>query len=1033
MRCEPGHRNSAIKLSKLVLMFKKIFSYVAPKVLVRRIARVALISSIWFAVQFSVVPVTSSSVQQSLITPSNATAQNTPEALKLELGKSVERELAGGQKHSYAIPLVSGDYFKVVFKQHGISIGATLELPDGTVLPLFDPILKKGDSSIERVVDASGTYKLNVFPTTKAPLGRYEIRLAELRPANENDRALEQARVLYLDFFRANREGRYLEARIPLMRALEIRERVLGPEDAAVADTLQRMAGSLMNTGDYAAAEGYRLRALKIFERVLGSDNPDFANELNQLGSLYRQKGDYLKAINTYLRALRIFERAHALEGFVVASMLGDLGSVYYLQGDYRSAATYAERSRATWEKLMGPDHFHLEPSFGFLGRVAYDAGDYVKAEKMFERALELREKALGPDDLGLPARLGDLAMLFATIGDYAKAEALYQRALSIYQRTGTTDPKINDTLFGLGRLYAAQGRKAEAIRIQTEASESEERYVRLNLALGSEREKLAFLRNVSFRSSRSISLHISLAPDDPAARNLAVTTVLRRKGRVQDALADNLAALRRRFAAGDQMLVDELNLTTSRLAKLYLIGPQRITMAEHQKQVKTLEDQRTKLEADIAARSLGAYESLQPVTLAAVRAALPNEAALIEFVVYEPFDPKAPDNRKAYGPPRYAAYVVRREGEVQWLEIGPAKEIDRLINTLRQALRDPARHDVRQIARAFDEKVMRPLRAFCGNATQLLIAPDGELNLIPFEALTDEAGNYLISNYSITYLTSGRELLRLGVSRQSKGMPLVLANPAFGEPAAPQVSLTKGRQTTAVRRRRSVTTGRDLVDVYFAPLLGTELEARTIQSLFHDATILTGASASESALKAATAPKLLHIATHGFFLQEGQTSDAAHTQLPSRARESERSENPLLRSGLALAGANVRSTGNDDGILTALEASGLNLWTTKLVTLSACDTGLGEVKSGEGVYGLRRAFVLAGAESLVMSLWPVSDYITREIMTRYYKNLKIGMGRGSALRQVQLEMLKRKDRQHPFFWASFIQSGDWANLDGQR
>jgi hypothetical protein len=127
------------------------------------------------------------------------------------------------------------------------------------------------------------------------------------------------------------------------------------------------------------------------------------------------------------------------------------------------------------------------------------------------------------------------------------------------------------------------------------------------------------------------------------------------------------------------------------------------------------------------------------------------------------------------------------------------------------------------------------------------------------------------------------------------------------------------------------------------------------------------------------------------------------------------------------------RATSTDDGILTALEATGLNLWGTKLVTLSACDTGVGEVRIGEGVYGLRRAFVLAGSESLVMSLWPVSDYVTRELMAGYYKNLKQGMGRGESLRQVQLNLLRRKDRQHPFYWASFIQSGEWANLDGKR
>jgi CHAT domain-containing protein len=133
------------------------------------------------------------------------------------------------------------------------------------------------------------------------------------------------------------------------------------------------------------------------------------------------------------------------------------------------------------------------------------------------------------------------------------------------------------------------------------------------------------------------------------------------------------------------------------------------------------------------------------------------------------------------------------------------------------------------------------------------------------------------------------------------------------------------------------------------------------------------------------------------------------------------------------LAGANRRSATDDDGILTALEASGLNLWGTKLVVLSACDTGVGEIRTGEGVYGLRRAFVLAGAESLVMSLWPASDYTTRKLMTEYYRNLKLGKGRGEALRDVQLSMLRRNPKLHPFYWANFIQSGEWANLQGQR
>jgi CHAT domain-containing protein len=141
---------------------------------------------------------------------------------------------------------------------------------------------------------------------------------------------------------------------------------------------------------------------------------------------------------------------------------------------------------------------------------------------------------------------------------------------------------------------------------------------------------------------------------------------------------------------------------------------------------------------------------------------------------------------------------------------------------------------------------------------------------------------------------------------------------------------------------------------------------------------------------------------------------------------------NPLLRSGLGLAGANLKSE-NNDGILTALEAAGLNLWGTKLVVLSACDTGVGEVKNGDGVYGLRRALVLAGSETQMMSLWPVSDIGTRELMTSFYRNLKAGMGRSAALRDVQLKMIADPKRAHPFYWASFILSGEWANLDGKR
>jgi CHAT domain-containing protein len=336
-----------------------------------------------------------------------------------------------------------------------------------------------------------------------------------------------------------------------------------------------------------------------------------------------------------------------------------------------------------------------------------------------------------------------------------------------------------------------------------------------------------------------------------------------------------------------------------------------------------------------------------------------------------------------------------------------------------REALRDPLKGDVREAARRLDARIMQPVRHLVGNAPRLLISPDGDLNLIPFQALLDEEGHYLLQRHAIGYLTTGRDLLRMQVTRASKTGPLVIANPLFGEPDTRQATgadQLNPKPRLLASRRRSITTAGDLSNLYFAPLSGTSREARAIQSLFPDAHVLAGPQAAKDALQPVDAPSILHIATHGFFLQG----------------ESEGTRNPLLRAGLALAGANLNK-GLGGGILTALEAANLNLWGTKLVTLSACDTGVGEVKNGEGVYGLRRAFFLGGAETLVMSLWPVSDYVTRELMTEYYSGLKKGLGRGEALRQAQLAMQNRKGRQHPFYWAAFIQAGEWANLDGQR
>jgi CHAT domain-containing protein len=593
-------------------------------------------------------------------------------------------------------------------------------------------------------------------------------------------------------------------------------------------------------------------------------------------------------------------------------------------------------------------------------------------------------------------------------------------RALRIWENAA--GPYQQATLLSVGNIaktYAAAGSLANAVAYQRRADAIVEKQLALNLAIGSERQKLAFVRSVSERTDRTISLHLDQAPGDPDAGALAALVVLQRKGRVQDAMTDAVAAVRRHVAApSDREPLDRLHETNAELARLALSPPGDAKPEQRQQALARLEARKEQLEATLSEHSAELRAQLQPVTLASVQAAIPDDAVLLEFAVFRPFDPKAERNADAYAPAHYAAYVIRKRAAPIGVDLGPVATLDRLIDRLRAGLRDPHDVEVTARARAVDERVMRPLRASLGGATRLLISPDGELNLVPFEALVDEGGCYLIERFATTYLTSGRDLLRMQVPSATPTSPVIVADPLFGEPPTPGAT-----RPAAPLAHRRVATAADWSNVYFAPIAATGIEARAIKSLFPDATLLTGSRATKAALQTVHAPRILHIASHGFCFYDPARSGATASG----------GEDPLLRSGLALAGANLTRDGQWDGILTALEASGLDLWGTKLVTLSACDSGVGEVRNGEGVYGLRRAFVLAGAETLVMSLWPVSDYVARDAIVGYYTGLGSGLGRGDALRQAKLGLLRRPNRRHPFYWAGFIQSGEWAGLNGKR
>jgi CHAT domain-containing protein len=1047
--------------------------------------RLALLLPLLLSLQSVLVPITQAASYHTSVfyapSQSNTRTQSSQQITGLEKSNSVAREISGGQTQQFQLTATEGQFISIVVEQRGVDISESLFTPNGKLLATFDDEVRaRGEERVGFVAETTGVYRLDVKATARNANGRYEISLTEIRAASEQERQVYEARKLSTQAFLLSSAGKYEESRVIASRALDLSEKALGRDHIYVAYLLNQLGHIQRSKGELANAEASFQSALEINEKALGAEHPQTVDSITGLGLIARSRNDYVKAEALFEKALALTEKTfgsehprvvacllnvaalhvdledfaggeredeHALEiaervlepdDLLIARALNNLGNLYRLENKGGRGEPLLQRALAIYEKKFGPDHPFVADTLQNLGIIARERKDYARALAMYSRALMIRERALGAEHPNVAALINNIANLQHAQGDYAKELELQARVLEIAEKkVGPYHGLTLTSLANTARAYAAEGDMAHALKFQTLLDERGEVAVESDLTIGSERQKLSYLDSLSEDTDRSISFHVVLAPDDRRAAALAALVLLQRKGRVLDAVSDNMTALRRRADPEDQKLLDQFNAAASELAKLVLNGLQKRTPDEYQKQIASLEALKEKLEAEISARSAEFRAQSQPITLAAVQAAIPLSAALIEFAVYRPYDPKAANDHEAYGKPRYVAYVVLGQGEVRWRELGDAQAIDARIYALREALRDPQRKDVRQLARAVDAQVMQPLRSLLDNATQLLISPDGELNLLPFQALVDEQNRYLIHRYSFTYLTSGRDLLRMQVARESRSVPLVIANPAFGESAPEQKTkaITKWAEPNA--RRRNVTDARSLSELYFAPLDGTAQEADAIQKFFPDANLLTGEGATKSALKQKVSPRILHIATHGFFLQIPQTvaNGQARAATPTRGVEAAaESDNPLLRSGLALAGANRRGAATaDDGILTALEASGLNLWGTKLVVLSACDTGLGEVHNGEGVYGLRRAFVLAGAESLVMSLWPASDYSTRTLMTSYYRNLKQGLGRGAALRQVQLDMLRRNPQLHPFYWANFIQSGEWANLDGKR
>jgi CHAT domain-containing protein len=551
----------------------------------------------------------------------------------------------------------------------------------------------------------------------------------------------------------------------------------------------------------------------------------------------------------------------------------------------------------------------------------------------------------------------------------------------------------------------------------------------------------------------------------NPSAVRTALDIVLRRKAIGAEALAAQRdAVLGGAYPQLKPQLQQWSNLR-AQIAQKQLDGPGAEGKQMH---VKLLADWKVKyeqLESDLVRQipEINLRRQLESADRRAVALHLPEQTALVEFVRFEVFDFRAVAEKvsedqwtapQRWKPARYVAFVLPagEPDNVQMIDLGEAEAIDRMVADFRAGVAGEGRGlgaAQEKAASSFDEHgaklrqaIFDPLRGALRDRKRVFLSPDGDLTQLPFEVLPTERGSRLIYDYQFSYVAVGRDVLRFG--RPSNGEPakaVVLGDPDFdldsGPNPLPQSSCTKDEGVKTGRRSRYL----DRAKLRFERLAGTRTECEHIVSLL-EAELWLDRAALETRLKACRSPRILHLATHGFFLED-QKHDSRGWGASSSFVGSEIGrfsgpalENPLLRSGLALAGVNTWLKNGrvaqeaEDGLLTAEDVASMDLLDTDLVVLSACETGLGEVHIGEGVMGLRRSFALAGAKTLVMSLWNVPDIQTQQLMEIFYRRVMAGEGRAEALRNAQL-VLKAK-YPDPLYWGAFICQGDPGPLPGE-
>lgn len=867
------------------------------------------------------------------------------------------------------------DDLDVIVIRRNLAQALALDEDHAAALGIIEDLLKRLESPARRnhpvygVLVTDQADRLQSLGDLTGAIGIYERTLASLGPSPDPEHRLALDLRERLGSL-ALAQGSLGQSHAILSDVLT-RRRVVARKDSRrepeLAETLVDFATFQLVLGRFDLARNHLEEALSIQSRHLPPHHPKIAATLEQAGICAQKTGHPKEAIGLIRRALDIRRTALGDASPQTAMTRLLLGETLLAQGEVDAAASEIQTARAGLDNIRGPER-------------------HVQAVAAFQHANILHRRG------GLEA-----------------AAPLYERALGYFERHGIRHAIV--TARDLALLELDRSRPTAALQLSARLQPMLEKLWGNVLRFSSEQDRLSWQG-----TSDGLSLFAAVAPHD--ARPLA-NAVLRFKGLVLDSLIEDtqLATLSNEPAAREDVLA--LAIARRERLRLELAAGGRTPPASNA--VAHARSEVERLEAVLARRSGAVREARNSLgtTIEAVQSALPPETALVEYIRYQRWLGRGRTESHV------GALVFSRSAPPRWIELGSTdgeNGLSRLIARWQESIRSEvplSNAAATNLLQSLHDRLWHPVeRALSSGEREIIIAPDAEISFVPFAALWRQ-DRFLGEEFFFRYVTSGRDLLTPDHPLPSRKPVCVFAEPEYERPRWRAAVDSATASVQSLWRVLSLRGGHlsDLPAAY-PPLSHAKIEGERIADLartngFGPVVFHTGAAATKARLRDCGSPYLLHLATHGTFLPD----PAAERSVPTLASSTQPvfPRHPMVRSWVALARANETLDAwrrgeppdpADDGLLTAAEAASLDLSNTWLVTLSACDTGLGVARTGEGLFGLRRGFALAGARHVLLTLWPVSDKPTRDLMEGFYSAAFSTGDAPGSLSRIQREKL---------------------------